>query len=75
MKYFQCGPNFEKKDYFPVEITEENESEIEDKIVFDLREHSFHMSDEECKEMVDEFLTIYPELLLFRRRSFYYNCC
>lgn len=73
MKYF--SENYQKRDFFPVEITEENEKDIQEEIVFALREHSFHMSDEECREMVDEFLELQPELLLFRRRIFYYNCC
>lgn len=58
---------------FPVEITEENEAQIEEDLLFKLRESAFHMSDEEVRGMLDEFFMFHPEALVFRRRSFYYE--
>ena len=44
-----------------------------EEIINDIRCSTFHMSDEEAKPVIDEYLKDYPELLLIHNIDWYYK--
>lgn len=44
-------------------------------IINDIRCATFHMNDEQAIEVIDEFIAIYPQLLQYHEKEWYYKYC
>ena len=57
------------------EETTEHEYIKVDEIIFNIRNATFHHSDEEAKPVIDGYIEKHPELLKYHSKEWYYKYC